>query len=78
VIASSDIDQRHPASRTWLAPVIKSGDSSQPRILLRLGASEPGGAELGGGCFDVALPVLAGERRAATLTPVGGAPGEPG
>jgi hypothetical protein len=27
------------------------------------------GAELGGGCFDVALPVLAGEHRAATLTP---------
>ncbi len=26
----------------------------------------------------IALPVLAGERRAATLTPVGGALGEPG
>jgi hypothetical protein len=31
------------------------------------------GAELGGGCFDVALPVLVGEHRAATLTPVGAA-----
>jgi hypothetical protein len=30
-----------------------------------------GGAELGGRCFDIALPVLAGEHRAATLTPVG-------
>jgi hypothetical protein len=29
-----------------------------------------GGAELGGGWCDVALPVLAGEYRAATLTPV--------
>jgi hypothetical protein len=36
-----------------------------------------GGAELGGGCFDVALPVLAGEHRAATLTPVGCRRGEP-
>jgi hypothetical protein len=32
---------------------------------------ELGGAELGGGWFDVALPVLAGEHRAATLTSVG-------
>src|SRR2546423_7546207 len=30
-----------------------------------------GGAELGGRWCDVALPVLAGEHRAATLTPVG-------
>jgi hypothetical protein len=33
------------------------------------------------GCFDVALPVLAGEHRAATLTPSGAAEvsrGEPG
>jgi hypothetical protein len=36
-----------------------------------------GGAELGGGWFDVALPVLAGEHRAATLTPVGCRRGEP-
>jgi hypothetical protein len=36
-----------------------------------------GGAELGGGRFDVALPVLAGEHRAATLTPVGCRRGEP-
>jgi hypothetical protein len=33
------------------------------------GQGGAGGAELGGGCFDVALPVLAGEHRAATLTP---------
>jgi hypothetical protein len=37
-----------------------------------------GGAELGGGCFNVALPVLAGEHRAATLTPVGCRRGAPG
>jgi hypothetical protein len=37
-----------------------------------------GGAELEPRRPDIALPVLAGERRAATLTPVGGAPGEPG
>jgi hypothetical protein len=37
-----------------------------------------GGPELGGRCFDVALPVLAGEHRAATLTPVGCRRGEPG
>jgi hypothetical protein len=37
-----------------------------------------GGAELGGRPFDIALPVLAGELKAATLTPVGRAPGEPG
>jgi len=30
-----------------------------------------GGAELGGRWFDIALSVLAGEHRAATLTPVG-------
>jgi hypothetical protein len=36
-----------------------------------------GGAELGGRCFDIALPVLAGEHRAATLTPVGCRRGEP-
>jgi hypothetical protein len=33
--------------------------------------SRPGGAELGGRRFDSALPVLAGEHRAATLIPVG-------
>jgi hypothetical protein len=37
---------------------------------------EKGGAELGGGCVDVALPVLAGEHRAVTLTPVGCRRGE--
>ena len=37
-----------------------------------------GGAELGGGEFDIAFPVLAGEHRAATLTPVGCRRGEPG
>ena len=37
-----------------------------------------GGAELEPRRLDIAIPVLAGERRAATLTPVGGAPGEPG
>src|SRR3989440_12145160 len=37
-----------------------------------------GGEELGGRCFDIALPVLAGEHRAATLTPVGCRRGEPG
>jgi hypothetical protein len=36
-----------------------------------------GGAELGGRCFDIALPVLAGEHRAAMLTPVGCRRGEP-
>jgi hypothetical protein len=39
-----------------------------------------GGEELGGRWFDVALPVLAGEHRAATLTLVGcrrGSPGDP-
>jgi hypothetical protein len=35
------------------------------------------GAELGAPWFDIALPVLAGERRAATLTPVGCRRGEP-
>jgi len=39
---------------------------------------ERGGAELEPRRPDIALPVLAGERRAATLTPVRGAPGEPG
>jgi len=37
-----------------------------------------GGAELRAPWFDIALPVLAGERRAATLTPVGCCRGEPG
>jgi hypothetical protein len=37
-----------------------------------------GGQNFGGGCCDVALPVLAGEHRAATLTPVGCRRGEPG
>jgi hypothetical protein len=32
-----------------------------------------GGAELGGRCFDIALPVLVGEHRAATLTQLGAA-----
>jgi hypothetical protein len=48
-----------------------------PDLLVILG----GGAELGGRRFDVALPVLAGEHRAATLTPPGAAEvsrGEPG
>jgi hypothetical protein len=35
------------------------------------------GAELGGRWCDVALPVLVGEHRAATLTPVGCRRGEP-
>jgi hypothetical protein len=38
----------------------------------------PGGAELEPRRPDIPLPVLAGERRAATLTPVGGAQCEPG
>jgi hypothetical protein len=42
------------------------------------GEGSPEGAELGGGWCDVALPVLAGEHRAATLTPVGCRRGEPG
>jgi hypothetical protein len=37
-----------------------------------------GGARFGGGQLDIALPVLAGELKAATLTPVERAPGEPG
>jgi hypothetical protein len=38
---------------------------------------ERGGAELGARRSDIALPVLAGEHRAATLTPVGCRGGEP-
>jgi hypothetical protein len=41
------------------------------------GKKKGGGAELEPRRPDIALPVLAGERRAATLTPVGGALGEP-
>jgi hypothetical protein len=37
-----------------------------------------GRAELGAPSMMVALPVLTGERMAATLTPVGRAAGEPG
>src|SRR5271170_6817728 len=40
MIASSDIDQRLPASGTWHAPVIKVVTALNSRILLRLGASE--------------------------------------
>jgi hypothetical protein len=50
-----------------------------PRFLFKTNSivAWRGGAELGGGRFDVALPVLAGEHRAATLTPVGCRRGEP-
>jgi hypothetical protein len=40
-------------------------------------ARKEGGAELGGGRVDITLPVLAGEHRAVTLTPVGCRRGEP-
>jgi len=45
-----------------------------PRFTCNLGW----GGELRGGWFDVALPVLAGEHRVVTLTPVGCRRGEPG
>jgi hypothetical protein len=48
-----------------------------PDILI-ISVSSGGGAELEPRRPDIAFPVLAGDRRAATLTPVGGAPGEPG
>jgi hypothetical protein len=37
----------------------------------QLQLDSPAGGEFGGRTFDITFPVLAGERRAATLTPVG-------
>jgi hypothetical protein len=56
-----------------------TGGNGGEVTLANPGSPSPGGgvAELGGGWCDVALPVLAGEHRAATLTPVGCGRGEP-
>ena len=63
--------QRVRAARVFISP--KSGRC--PDLLAILEGK--GGGELRGGWFDVALPVLAGEHRAVTLTPVGCRRGEP-
>jgi hypothetical protein len=70
------VTEGEAARRDWVraARVLMSTRSGRRPDLL---ATE-GGAELGGRWCDVALPVLAGEHRAATLTPVGCCRGEPG
>ena len=59
---------------------VKGISCDTPPLGIKRGASEsrnPRRAELGGRCFDIALPVLADEHRAATLTSVGCRRGEP-